>query len=376
MAKKGGGGSSVPSINPQQLIQEQANQNRFNQYGPQGNLTWGSVGANGQFQPKTGQAAAYVQESPFQQQYRQGYEDLAFTGMETAASRIQNLPLSPINTDGLPQLQSQIDWSKIGNVPQSSDFQGMADQLTDATYQAGYQRLQPEIQRQERRLEQQLSNRGLPIGGEAWNDAYGQQDRSTNDALSKLALDSVGMGRQEQSRLFGLDLTGRNQQLQDQVTGMGLNNAGRTQGMQEQQALRGQELGEIASLLGLQPVQQTGFQNFFQPGQIDVTGPYQMQQNAAMANQQAAANSSSGLMSGLFGLGAAGIGLLCWVARSVYGEGDKRWLKVRDWMMKKAPERLRDLYIRHGDALAAWLDMNPQHKPTVKAFFDREVFNG
>ena len=310
MSKKGGGGGSVPSIDPQALIQQQTQANRYNQYGPQGSMIWGKTGANGQFNPTTGNASVMVQESPFQQQYRQGYEDLAYGGLENAAARLQNLPLAPIDTSGLPGIQSQIDWSKIGNVPSSGDFQTMANQLADSTYQAGYQKLQPEIQRQERRLEQQLSNRGLPIGCEAWNDAYSQQDRSTNDALSQLALNSVAAGRQEQSRLFGLDLTGRNQQLQDQITGMGLNNAGRTQGLSEQQSLRNQNLAEIANMLGLQPVQQTGFQNFFQPGQIDVTGPYQLAQNAAIANQQAAASANSGLLGGLFGLGAAGIGLL------------------------------------------------------------------
>lgn len=308
MSKKGGGGS-VPSIDPQALIAQQAKENRFNQYGPQGNMVWGSVGSNGQFKPTTGNAAAYVQESPFQQAYRQGYEDLAYGGLENAAARLQNLPLAPINTAGLPGIQSQIDWSKIGGVPTSDKFQEMGNQLTDATFQAGYQRMQPEIQRQERRLEQQLSNRGLPIGGEAWGDAWGQQDRSTNDAVSQLALNSVAAGRQEQSRLFGLDLTGRNQQLQDQLTGMATNNAGRSQGLSEQQGLRNQELMELSNMLGLQPVQQTGFQNFFQPGQIDVMGPYQMAQNAAIANQQASANSASGLMGGLFGLGSAALGI-------------------------------------------------------------------
>lgn len=304
-----GGGGGVPSIDPQALIQAQARENRFNQYGPTGNMTWGTVGANGQFNPTTGQAAAMVTESPFQKWYRQGSEDLAGAGLENAAARIQNLPLSPINTTGLPGLMGNIDWSKIGDVPGSSDFQAMGDQLADATFQAGYNRMLPGIQRQERRLEQQLSNRGLPIGGEAWGDAWGQLDRTTNDALSNLALDSVAAGRQEQSRLFGLDLTSRNQQLQDQLTGANLSNTARAQGLQEQQALRATELGEIANMLGLQGVTPVGFQSFFAPGQIDVTGPYQMAQNAAIANQQARANSSSGLMGGLFGLGAAALGI-------------------------------------------------------------------
>lgn len=302
-----GGGGSVPSINPQQLIQQQAEQNRFNQYGPSGNLIWGEVGANGQFQPGSGQAAAQVQESPFQSWYRQGGEDIAGSLMSQAASRIQNLPLSPINTTQLPGLQGSIDWSKVNAVPGSNGFQDMANQLTDSTYNAAYSRLKPELQRQEGRLEQQLSNRGLPIGGEAWNDAWQAQDQNTNDTLSRLAMDAVGAGRQEQSRLYGLDMSTRNQQLQDQLTGIGTGNTARAQGLQEQQALRSQELGELASMLGLQGVSPVGFQSFFAPGQIDVTGPYQMSQNAAMANQQLRQQGAQGLWGGLSSLGAAAI---------------------------------------------------------------------
>lgn len=304
-----GGGGSVPNINPQQLIQQQTEANRFNQYGPSGNMTWGTVGSNGQFKPTTGQAAAQVQESPFQSWYRQGGEDIAGSLMTGAAGRIQNLPLSPINTTGLPGLMSNIDWSKIGGVPTSDKFQEMGNQLADATYNSAYSRMQPELQRQEGRLEQQLSNRGLPIGGEAWNDAWQSQDQNTNDMLSRLAMDSVGAGRQEQSRLFGLDLTGRNQQLQDQLTGINTSNVARTQGLQEQQALRSQELGEIANMLGLQGVTPVGFQSFFSPSNIDVTGPYQLSQNAAMANQQAAQQGMNGMMGGLFGLGSAALGI-------------------------------------------------------------------
>lgn len=307
MAGKGGG--SVPQVNPQQLIQQQTEANRFNQYGPSGNMIWGEVGGNGQFNPNTGQAAAQVQESPFQSWYRQGGEDIAGSLLSQAAPRIQNLPLGPIDTTQLPGLMGNIDWNKIGGVPTSDKFQDMANQLTDSTFNAGYQRLLPEIQRQEGRLTQQLANKGLPMGQEAWGDAWNWQDRSTNEAISKLALDSVGAGRQEQSRLFGLDLTGRNQQLQDQLTGIGTSNTARAQGLQEQQGLRSQELGELASMLGLQGVSPVGFQSFFSPSNIDVTGPYQLSQNAALANNQLAQQNQMGMMSGLFGLGSAALGI-------------------------------------------------------------------
>jgi hypothetical protein len=45
----------------------------------------------------------------------------------------------------------------------------------------------------------------------------------------------------------------------------------------------------------------------------------------------------------------------CWVARAAFGEADIRWMIFRAWLLDDAPAWFRRLYIRHGEAVGAWL---------------------
>ncbi|TWI32743.1 hypothetical protein [Paracoccus sulfuroxidans] len=72
----------------------------------------------------------------------------------------------------------------------------------------------------------------------------------------------------------------------------------------------------------------------------------------------------SGVASGLGALGSAG--LLCWVARASFGEDDGRWLKVRQWMLTKAPLWLFRAYVKHGPKLAEWIERHPASKPVFR----------
>ena len=51
----------------------------------------------------------------------------------------------------------------------------------------------------------------------------------------------------------------------------------------------------------------------------------------------------------------SGITSICWVARAAFGETDVRWLIFRAWLLEDAPVWFRRLYIRHGEAVGAWL---------------------
>jgi hypothetical protein len=45
----------------------------------------------------------------------------------------------------------------------------------------------------------------------------------------------------------------------------------------------------------------------------------------------------------------------CWVARAAFGENDIRWMIFREWLVVEAPGWFHNLYIRHGEAIGAWL---------------------
>ena len=99
-----------------------------------------------------------------------------------------------------------------GSYFQGPDPRGFAQQgneLEQATYQRGLNRINPGLQQQQQALSQRLVNQGLPIGSEAYNDALNRLDQSQGDQRENLALSSIGAGRQEQGRLFGQDLASR-----------------------------------------------------------------------------------------------------------------------------------------------------------------------
>ena len=87
----------------------------------------------------------------------------------------------------------------------NSDFAGQGASLEQATFQRGWNRINPQLEEQRSAMAQRLQNQGIPIGSEAYNQEQDRFSRSRGDALENLALSSVGAGRQEQGRLFGQD---------------------------------------------------------------------------------------------------------------------------------------------------------------------------
>lgn len=217
-------------------------------------------------------------------------------------------------TGGIPLGQQSSNFPAIEAVPRIEDFSADAARQEQATFDRAFSLLQPELQFQQGRLDQNLANRGLPIGSEAEGLETGRFNRTRAELLNQLALGSVGAGRAEQSRLFNQALQSRGAQTGDQLTQLGLTNQARATGFTEQSAVRGNQFNELAALLGLQQVQPPGINQFVPPGQVDILGSQQLAQNAQLANQRAALQDNAfsnqqglGLMSGLFGLGSAGI---------------------------------------------------------------------
>ena len=56
----------------------------------------------------------------------------------------------------------------------------------------------------------------------------------------------------------------------------------------------------------------------------------------------------------------------CWVARAAFGETDVRWLIFRAWLLEDAPVWFRRLYIRHGEAVGAWLAKRTSARRVVR----------
>lgn len=230
---------------PAATIEAQKEANQIAQFTPSGNLVYGS------YDPETGQFveratdALRVTESPFQQLTREGGEELT-----------QNL-LSQLlaNPNVLTDVRTATDIE--GRLsPLSTDFGADIARLEQSTYEAAASRLRPEFERQREQLEQRLADQGLPIGSEAYQEELNRLEESQNEQLSRLSLDAVSAGRQEQDRLARLGAALRGQEFSEQS---GL----RT--LEEQARARG--FGEIGSVLGFA----SPFTQFSTP-QIDVAG--------------------------------------------------------------------------------------------------------
>jgi hypothetical protein len=238
-----GGGkksSKVKSPDPNEIIRTQAKYNRINQYTPFGSLTFSS--ANGGLNNVATQTL-----SPELQQ---------IFGLQTQGSQQaleQALAQQALLPQGLPNYSLQ-----------NPNYDNPIAQRSLAL-------LRPDMELDEARFMQDLENRGIPVGSEAFNNAQRQFMDNQNRIRERIALESA---------------------MQD----IGL-----------QQQNRAQSFNEVAARLGQQQVQIPGLSGFFSPGSMDVAGAHQLQQNAQSANAQIAAQGRSDLLSGLFGLGSSAI---------------------------------------------------------------------
>ena len=261
---------------PAELAREQAEANRVTTFTPFGNINFGTVGEGGEFIPTENGSQAAVQVNPteLQTQTLGLQQQTEFDIANQLQDRVANLPQGEIDISGLPELRT--------------DFSQQGQELEDATFQRAMGLLSPVFDQREEQLRSQLRNQGLVAGSEAFDDEFGNFSRSRNEAELAAAFDAVGAGRNEQSRLFGLNTGARNQ------------------GFSEQSFLRNQPFNELSAALSGSQLGQFQGQPLNVPG-VDVLGANALnlkaQNNAFQAQNQA----RSDILGGLFSLGSAAI---------------------------------------------------------------------
>ena len=293
--------SAPPVPDPNALIQQDAAANRITQFTPYGNLLFGSVGDQGQFVQSPDGAAAFTQETPFQSDLRRLQENLGIGLATEAGQQFDQLAAqTPFDfTQGLPEFQFQ-DATNLPELP--TDFEDTRRQVTKSVFDRQLGLLQPEFTRQREDLAQNLANRGIPIGSEAYNQAINRLDTQQSEQTQRLAQAADVAGGAEASRTFGMTLQARNQAIADQLRANELNNMARSAQLNERIGLRGQQFNELAALLGgPQIVQPT----FFAPSAVNTLGANQLATSGANnAFNQAMANYGSA-QGGLFDLAGA-----------------------------------------------------------------------
>jgi hypothetical protein len=234
--------------------------NRVNQITPYGNLNYEITGADPYGNPTW---TATQTLAPAQQQLLD-YQNQASLGLgeltEKGLSYVSNMLDTPFDTSRLPS---------TGFNPSQS-------------YQDAYmQRLAPQIQQGQERLQQQLANQGIQLGSEAYDRAMMNQAQRENDLLAAATTQGFGVGQQA-----------------------------RQSALQEQAFLRNEPLNTLNAVRTGAQVTGPQFVNSAQQATTagpDILGATQMGYNAQMgaANAQNAANAQ--MTQGLFSLGGAAL---------------------------------------------------------------------
>jgi len=98
-------------------------------------------------------------------------------------------------------------------------------------------------------------------------------------------------------------------------------------------------------------------------------------QVGAIASQPSGAQNFANIAGGVGGLlgKVAPFGLICWVAREVYGNDNPKWLQFREWMLTKASDNLRNFYIKNGEKIAESIRNKPIIKAIIRKWMDGKI---
>jgi len=234
--------------------------NRVNQVTPYGSLNYSITGedpyGNPTWTATQSLAPAQQQLLDYQNQASLGLGQLTQKGLGYVSNMLDN----PFDTSALPS---------TGFNPSQS-------------YQDAYmQRLAPQIQQGQERLQQQLANQGIQIGSEAYDRAMMNQAQRENDLLLGATTQGFGVGQQA-----------------------------RQSALQEQAYLRNEPLNTLSAVRTGAQVTGPQFVNSAQQATTagpDLLGAAQMGYNAQLgaSNAQNAANAQ--MTQGLFSLGGAAL---------------------------------------------------------------------
>lgn len=230
--------------------QQSSSMNNIDQVGPNGSVTY-ERDANGV------PIRQVTSLAPGAQQALDAQNSLSSGLSNTALGMLGNLPTTPFGMPSdLPDWVRGLDESKLSRMPGSEDNAAARDSFSQAMFDRGMSLMRPEFENQNRKTDQYLSDRGLPITGEAYEREKNRVSMGQDDAMSRLAMDSVAAGAGEQSRIFGLDLQSRNQGVNEQLTGGQFANDTRNNMLGEALGMYNQPLDQISRLLGAAPQSQ------------------------------------------------------------------------------------------------------------------------
>ena len=247
-----------------------------NQKGPDGSLTYSQTG--GFNDPSTGEfIPQYTAETALSEAAQKRFDttNVAQQNMADVAKvlsgQIMDTTGKPISYDNLPELQG------------SGGYEASRKSVEDAMLA----RMQPAMDKRRQDMERNLSNRGIKMGNQTWDQGFDEVNRSENDAR----LAAIGAGGAEQSRLAGLD------------------SATRAQLLQERSSQANEPINRLAALLSNTQVNTPQYQIYTPQGMAttDIAGLTQQGYQNQMDAYKQKVSQQNALYGGLFGLGSSAL---------------------------------------------------------------------
>lgn len=249
--------------------------NMINQYTPQGSVVYSQRGTSSAGTPLWSQT---VSLSPEQQAaynkdvlMNSQLQDVGMRGVGYVQSALDKPLANPgqaVGTAGTtnfvtgvnaPQLQTQMgnvgDLQRNLNQPtiglqtggQAGQIQGsvqdpslVQQQVTDALYKQQTQYLDPQFERSQAKMENQLANQGITRGSEAWNNAMQEAAQQKQQAYESARSSAIGQGVAAGSQMYQNQLAGgqfantaQQQAYQQSLGNAQMQNQARAQQLQE-----------------------------------------------------------------------------------------------------------------------------------------------
>jgi hypothetical protein len=167
---------------------------------------------------------------------------------------------SAVNTQitGLvPQIGGSLDLSQLPQLPQPGDYGAMRQKAYDTAMGQFERSFAPQAQQQEAAFQQQMADRGIPMGSEAYNKQYQQMQESQNMARQNAMDRAFQLGQREQEQQFQQGFNTRGQAFGEQYQNAqlpiaGLGALGNIYGAQQQGMLQDDQQAFQKELAALQ----------------------------------------------------------------------------------------------------------------------------
>lgn len=177
-------------------------------------------------------------------EFRQGIKSGGLTGAAAPSYNTVDGQVSSTINDMIGGLGNRPSFddrvAQFGALPDANMFNEQRQQMIDSTVGEFDRMMGPRFEQEQEMLQQQLRNRGIPMGSAEYNNALSQLSERQNSARQSAMNQALSIGGAEQSRLHGLSMDGRSRMLEEALLGheMPYRNIGALAGLYDQGAGR------------------------------------------------------------------------------------------------------------------------------------------